>query len=252
MKTTIISNNPIKILLKQNKIATMEELKSALDTRAPATVFRKLSELGYLTSYTHGNRYYTLEGIARFNEQGLWSCQSVGFSIYGTLLNTLVHCIDSADDGLFSEELKGLLHINVSPSLLKLFKQGRVTRVKHLGRYLYCAAESSRKKHQIANRQANNASQGTRAIVMGSDWVSEEIKAAIILFVSLLDEKQRRLFAGLESLQFGHGGDSWIAQLLTLDPHTVAKGRRQLLERDIHLQGARASGAGRPDVKKNT
>ena len=179
MKTTIISNNPIKILLKQNKIATMEELKSALDTRAPATVFRKLSELGYLTSYTHGNRYYTLEGIARFNEQGLWSCQSVGFSIYGTLLNTLVHCIDSADDGLFSEELNGLLHINVSPSLLKLFKQGRVTRVKHLGRYLYCAAESSRKKHQIANRQANNASQGTRAIVMGSDWVSEEIKAAI-------------------------------------------------------------------------
>lgn len=230
----------------------MEELKSALDTRAPVTVFRKLSELDYLTSYTHGNRYYTLEGIARFNEQGLWSYQSIGFSIHGTLLNTLVHCIDSADNGLLSEELKRLLHVNVSPSLLKLFKQHRVTRVKHLGRYLYCAAESSRKKHQIANRRADSASQGTRAIIMGSDWVSDEIKAAIILFVSLLDEKQRRLFAGLESLQFGHGGDSWIAQLLALDPHTVSKGRRQLLERDIQLQGLRASGAGRPDVKKNT
>ncbi len=230
----------------------MEELKSALGTRAPITVYRKLSELSYLTSYTHGNRYYTLKGIARFNEQGLWSYRSIGFSIHGTLLNTLIHRIDSADDGFFSEELKGLLHVNVRPSLLKLFKQGRITREKHLGRYLYCAAEPSRRKQQIACRQANNASQGTRGIVMGSDWVSDEIKAAIILFVSLLDEKQRRLFAGLESLQFGHGGDSWIAQLLTLDPHTVSKGRRQLLERDIQLQGMRASGAGRPEVKKNT
>ena len=252
MKMAIISNNPLKTLLKRDKVATMDDLKSALDTHAPITVYRKLNELGYLTSYTHGNRYYTLEGIANFNKQGLWSCKSIGFSIHGTLLNTLVHFIDNADDGFFSEELKSLLHVNVKPSLLKLFKQDRVTRKKHLGRYLYCAAEPSRGKKQIASRQANNVSHGTRGIVMGSDWVSDEIKAAIILFVSLLDEKQRRLFAGLESLQFGHGGDSWIAQLLTLDPHTVSKGRRQLLERDIHLQGMRASGAGRPEVKKNT
>jgi hypothetical protein len=252
MKTVAISNDPVKTLLKQKKIATMEELKSALGTRAPVTVFRKLNELGYLSSFTHGSRYYTLDSIARFNEQGLWTYQSVGFSMHGTLLNTLVHCIDNTDNGLFSEELKALLYVNVRPSLLKLFKQNRITRVKHLGRYLYCTAEPAKKKRQIANRQADNASQGTRAIVMGSDWVSDEIKAAIILFVSLLDEKQRRLFAGLESLQFGHGGDTWIARLLALDPHTVAKGRQQLLERDIHLQGLRVPGAGRPEVKKNT
>lgn len=252
MRTAIFSNNPLKALLERDKVATMDDLKSALDTLAPITVYRKLSELGYLTSYTHGNRYYTLEGIARFNEQGLWSCRSIGFSIHGTLLNTLVHFIESADDGFYSAELKSLLQVNVKPSLLKLFKQGRITREKHLARYLYCATESSRRKQQITSRQANNISHGTRGIVMGSDWVSDEIKAAIILFVSLLDEKQRRLFAGLESLQFGHGGDSWIAQLLTLDPHTVSKGRRQLLERDIYLQGMRASGAGRPEIKKNT
>jgi hypothetical protein len=85
---------------------------------------------------------------------------------------------------------------------------------------------------------------------MGKDGVSDEIKAAIILFVSLLDEKQRRLFAGLESLQLGHGGDRWIADLLGFDPHTVAKGRRQILERDILLEGVRVEGAGRPGVKK--
>ncbi len=251
MKSTVISSNPIKTLLKRNKIATIEELKSVLDTRAPITVFRKLRELGYLSSYTHGNRYYTLESIAKFNEQGIWSFRSVSFSIHGTLINTLEHWIGEAEEGLFSEELTNLLHVNVKPSLLKLFKQGRVARIKHIGCYLYCAADPSTMKWQIANREANNASHGTRAIIMGHDWVSDEIKAAIILFVSLLDEKQRRLFAGLESLQFGYGGDNWIAQLLSLDAHTVAKGRRQLIERDILSAGIRGSGAGRPEVKKN-
>lgn len=252
MKPTIISSSAIKTLLKQNKTAIMDELKTALDTPAPATVFRKLNELDYLTSYSHGGRHYTLKSIARFNDDGLWSFNDVGFSIYGTLLNTLVNYITQSEDGFFNEELKNLLGVNVGPSLLKLIKQNKINREKHLGLYLYCSAKPEIRKRQLINRQASNASHGTRAIVMGDDWVSNEIKAAIILYVSLLDEKQRRLFAGLESLQFGHGGDNWIAQLLNLDPHTVAKGRRQLLEHDIQWDGVRGSGAGRPDIKKNT
>jgi hypothetical protein len=252
MKPTTISSNTIKILLKQTKTATMDDLKSALGTHAPITVFRKLNELNYLSSYSHGGHHYTLETIARFNEHGLWSFNGIGFSIYGTLLNTLIHLIKESEAGFFNEELRELLNVNVGPSLLKLFKKNKIKREKHLGLYLYFSADPVVKKHQLAQHQANNASQGTRAIVMGNDWVSNEIKAAIILYVSLLDEKQRRLFAGLESLQFGHGGDNWIAQLLELDPHTVAKGRRQLLEHDIQWDGVRASGAGRPDLKKNT
>jgi hypothetical protein len=67
------------------------------------------------------------------------------------------------------------------------------------------------KQRQIAQRQANNVSLGARAIVMGADWVSDEINAGIVLFVSLLDENQRRLFAELEAIQFGHRGDSRVA-----------------------------------------
>lgn len=251
MRPTTFSSNVLKTLLKQHKIATMEEMKLALGTHASITVFRKLRELGYLTSYTHGSRFYTLERFAHFDQQGFWRYDGVGFSIHGTLLDTLVQCIDESENGFFNTELKAHLQVNVGPSLLKLVKRNKIHRIKHLGRYLYCAAEPSLRKRQMASRQANNARQGTRAIVMGNDWVSDEIKAVIILFVSLLDEKQRRLFAGLESLQFGHGGDTWIAQLLSLDPHTVAKGRRQLLERDLQSQGVRASGAGRPGIKKN-
>ena len=78
----------------------------------------------------------------------------------------------------------------------------------------------------------------------------EELRAAIVLFASLLDERQRRLFAGLEALKCGWGGDRRIAQLLGIDPSTVAAGRRQLVERDVEIDRVRRAGGGRPPTKK--
>jgi hypothetical protein len=37
------------------------------------------------------------------------------------------------------------------------------------------------------------------------DLAAEEAKAILVLFCSMLDERQRRLYAGLESLKLGHG-----------------------------------------------
>jgi hypothetical protein len=79
---------------------------------------------------------------------------------------------------------------------------------------------------------------------------SDEAKAAVILFMSLLDEQQRRLFAGLESLRHGRGGDRSVAQATGLDPHTIAKGRRELLARDVLVDRRRRPGAGRKAVEK--
>ncbi len=252
MRASNIDGNALKSLLKQQKTATLGELKVALGTKAQATVFRKLGELGYHTSYSHGGRYYALDRVIRFNSEGLWSSGAVWFSRYGTLLATLENIIANSQDGCFSGELKERLHVEVKTSLLKLFKNGGVAREKIQGQYLYCSSDPVIYRRQIANRQASSAYDGTRAIVMGDDWVSDEIKAAIITFVSILDEKQRRLFAGLESLQFGRGGDSWIARLLGLDPHTVSKGRRRLLGRDVLLQGVREKGVGRPEEKRHS
>jgi hypothetical protein len=44
-------------------------------------------------------------------------------------------------------------------------------------------------------------------------------------FYALPDEQQRRLFAGLESIRVGHGGDILLGDFLSLDAHTVARGR---------------------------
>ena len=83
-----------------------------------------------------------------------------------------------------------------------------------------------------------------------ADLMPEELRAAIVLFASLLDEQQRRLFAGLEALKCGWGGDRRIARLLGIDPSTVAAGRRQLVERDVEVDRVRRAGGGRTPTEK--
>ena len=80
--------------------------------------------------------------------------------------------------------------------------------------------------------------------------MADELRAAIVLFFSLLDEKQRRLYAGLEALKTGRGGDARIAELLGLDAGTVARGRHELLAQDIEVERVRKAGAGRKAVEK--
>ena len=84
----------------------------------------------------------------------------------------------------------------------------------------------------------------------GGRVVPDELQAAIVLFCSLLDERQRRLYAGLEALKLGHGGDRRVADLLGLDPGTVARGRKQLLAGDVERQRVRRPGGGRPPLEK--
>ena len=79
----------------------------------------------------------------------------------------------------------------------------------------------------------------------------DELRAASVLFASLLDERQRRLYAGLESLKCGWGGDTRIAGLLGIDTGTVARGRKQLLTQDIERQRVRRPGGGRLPLEKN-
>jgi hypothetical protein len=88
-------------------------------------------------------------------------------------------------------------------------------------------------------------------IVINTDLAAEEAKATILLFCSMLNERQRRLYAGLESLKLGHGGDAHIASLLGMDPHTVARGRQELIIGDLSRDRVRPEGGGRlPQEKK--
>ena len=231
--------------LDKHKIATIEELKGALGTNTAMTVFRKLRQLSYRTSYSHGNRYYTLDRIADFDERGLWSCRASLFSRQGTLLKTLEHFVGHAQAGYSARELQAVLHVGVKESLLKLARQGRVLREKMSGHFLYFSADSAVRSGQIISRRAKEMEQTPDEARM-----TDKVKAAIVLFLSLLDEQQRRIYAGLEALKVGRGGDRWIAELLELNPATVMRGRRELLAGRVLINRARKSGGGRKAYEK--
>jgi hypothetical protein len=59
--------------LGRETIATLQQLKRALNTTSTMTVFRKLKTLGYRSSYSHRGKFYTLQEIPQFDDQGLWS-----------------------------------------------------------------------------------------------------------------------------------------------------------------------------------
>ena len=63
MKTTSFSVERLLLLFKKQKIATISELKEALGSNCSMTVFRKLRELGYITSCSHSGKFYSLKGI---------------------------------------------------------------------------------------------------------------------------------------------------------------------------------------------
>lgn len=240
----------LRQLLLEQKIATMPELKATLGTEVDLTVFRKLRELVYHSSYSHSGKYYTLDEIARFDETGLWSFRSVFFSKRGTLLRTCEVLVNESDAGYATDELENVLHVGVKDPLRKLSLGGMIFREKVAGRFVHFAAEGSVRREQLRARHVWDAHPSDLSFGAGLRVVPDELKAAIILFFSLLDERQRRLYAGLESLKLGHGGDRRIADLLGLDPATVAKGRRQLLEEDVELERVRRKGAGRKPVEK--
>ena len=244
MRPTVFSASLLRRFLLKNRIATLPQLKQRLGTEADITVFRKLKELSYRASYSHRGSFYTLDEIAAFDERGLWSFDSVWFSRHGTLVATVAVSVTQAPAGYFASELEGLLHVPVKEPLLRLVEQDRIARQTVSGLYLYCASNPRTRQQQLQARQVLRES----AAAESADTASDELRAAIVLFASLLDEQQRRLYAGLESLQLG--GDRQIADLLHLDPHTVAKGRRQLLAQDVEVGRVRGVGGGRKATEK--
>ncbi len=248
MRPTVFSADVLRRFLRKNRIATLPQLKQLLGTEANITVFRKLKELSYRTSYSHRGSFYTLDEIVTFDQRGLWSFDSVWFSFHGTLVATAEDHVTRSEAGYFASELEVILHVPVKEPLLQLVAQDRIVRQPVSGMYLYCAADPQTRQRQLLARQALPDQAATASAITTAASVSDELRAAIVLFASLLDEQQRRLYAGLESLQLG--GDRQIAELLGLDPHTVAKGRRQILAKEVEADRVRAVGGGRKPVEK--
>jgi hypothetical protein len=174
----------------------------------------------------------------------------VHFSRWGTLKETVAAWVERGERGWFASELAEELAVAVKEPLLKLARQGRLAREEVSGLYLYCSANPKRRREQLRARTLLAAGGAAFSPRREPAAGCEDALATVAFFMSLLDERQRRLFAALESLRIGRGGDEAVARATGMDPHTIAKGRRELHARDRALERARHPGGGRKCVEK--
>jgi hypothetical protein len=153
------SEKVLNRIISSKYIADLDDLFKILGTQSRMSVFRRLRPMGYLTSYTHAGRYYTLPSIPKFDTFGLWFYQEVGFSRAGTLKSTIVDIIHSSEAGMTPAEALNLLRLKAPNSLHNalhgLVKSSQIKRHRLDELALYTSTDSEIAQNQIAIRREN-------------------------------------------------------------------------------------------------
>lgn len=89
--------------------------------------------------------------------------------------------------------------------------------------------------------------------VLAEEHPDKAIHHQMNVFLSRLDEQQRRWYVALEAQKLGHGGIEQMAQMSGLDVGTIRRGGRELANNleDRPMNRKRLVGGGRPRAEKN-
>ena len=148
----INAQKKVENLLRKCRVVTMSDLCEVIGSSSRMTVFRRLRQIEYVTSYTHAGRYYTLYDIARFDSDGIWFYDDIGFSQNGSLKNTVTYLVDGSDAGKFHFDLERQLRVRVHNVLLDLVQSKQIERIKFEGQYLYLSSDKEQSTKQIEQR----------------------------------------------------------------------------------------------------
>lgn len=140
-------------LFRSRPVALLSDLRKALHTPSRTTIFRRLSAVGYRTSYSHAGRYYTLEHIPRFDQRGLWHYRHIGFSLQGTLRATVIDLVETSPAGQTHQELQNVLHLRVHDTLRFLVRAHELQRKRFQDFYVYLSAKPKQASRQWTQRQ---------------------------------------------------------------------------------------------------
>lgn len=175
----INAQKKVENLLLKRKVVTMKDLCEVIGSSSRMTVFRRLRQMHYVTSYTHAGRYYTLYDIARFDSDGLWFYDDIGFSQNGSLKNTVTYLVHRSDAGKFHFDLERQLRVRVHNVLLDLVKSKQIERIKFEGQYLYLSSDKAQSTKQIEQRD-HLSMQERRIPAFISESIVIEILAEVI------------------------------------------------------------------------
>jgi len=250
MRKITYSIEPLINLFHKEKVLNLEQIKAALGSDVKMTAFRKLKLLTYKASYSHAGKYYTLDEIALFNNYGIWQYHHIYFSKFGTLKNTIEQLVCSSEAGYTALELEQLLNVRVFKPLFQLYSTGRLYREQIGDSYVYGSANNYefQKKSRIEQLEFCLKK---KIVEQSLGFDNAEIKESLHVLLSSLNEKQRRLYVGFESLKLGYGGDSIMSHITGMNIKTIGKGRKELQSKGITPDRVRKQGGGRRALKKN-
>ena len=213
------SEEALRRLFRRQPVTELSDLLRVLETRSRMSVFRRLKALGYLSSFTHAGRCYTLTEVARFDQWGLWFHRGVGFSRAGTLKATVVELVGGSSVGMTPKELLALLKLPVPNSLYntlhELVDSGRVRRQKLAGLRLYLSAEAKRAQEQLTQRQERTAPQLARPAQVPTETLIAVLVEALqagdaLVAASVVADRLRARAVNVTAAQvervFGHYG----------------------------------------------
>lgn len=130
------------------KVLTIDELSNMLASSV-ITARRYLKRWKALSSFNHNGRYYTLPGIPRFDHHGIWRYQTILFSKYGNLKQTMIHLVSQSESGLSAREIAQIVGLPSNSSLFsRLQDLSGIRREKHQGRFVYFSDEHQRYQEQ--------------------------------------------------------------------------------------------------------
>jgi hypothetical protein len=130
------------------KVLTIGELSDMLASSV-ITARRYLKRWEAITSFNHNGRYYTLPGIPRFDHHGIWRHQTIHFSKYGTLKQTIIHLVTRSESGLSAREIAQIVGLPSNSSIFSRLQDiSGIRRQKHQGRFVYFSDEHQRYQEQ--------------------------------------------------------------------------------------------------------
>jgi hypothetical protein len=123
------------------KVVTIEQLVGLLESSV-ITARRQLKKWRAYTSFNMNGRYYTLPGIPRFDENGIWKYQRILFSKYGTLTQTISRLVGRAETGLSAKQIAQVVEVASNSSVFsRLQDVPSIRRERYQGRFVYFSEE---------------------------------------------------------------------------------------------------------------
>lgn len=137
--------------LERKKVFTLEHLVSYLECSVPTARLRLKNWKTY-TSYNQNGRYYSLQTVPRFDENGLWQYEGVFFSKSGNLKKTLIYLVQKSPSGLTGKEIGNLVGLPPRSFLHHFRDVAGIHREKIEGLYIHFSDDPDRYKRQSGNR----------------------------------------------------------------------------------------------------